>query len=132
MKKKLMWWFILFILLFAVYEVIIKTKTVTYFGENEVWLVQIKAKLVGLNGSHSIEIRYKGKEIIQDVSFHIHPHYDGGYVSFNNDGIYFEECKDECGYYDKSAELLFFIAWKENNRLEEKMHFIDLKKISSN
>lgn len=65
MKKKLIWIIILLILLGALYEVIFRTKTVTYMGEDRDWLVKVHAKLVGLNGSYNIEVQYKGKESIQ-------------------------------------------------------------------
>jgi hypothetical protein len=130
MKKKLLTWLTIFLLILAFYDVIFKTRTVTYFGENKSWMVQIKAKLVGLNGSHSIEVRYKGEESIHDVDFHIHPqHYGGVFPTFNKEGVYYYECNDDCGFYDKSTKLLFFISWKENDQPEEKMNFIDLKKI---
>lgn len=130
MKKKLISALIIFVLLVLVYVVVIKTQTVTYIGENKNWLITINSKLVGLNGSYSIEIRYKGKATIQNADFNIFPqHYSSGFPSFNKKGYYYFECKDDCGYFNKESKLLFFIVWKENNNSEEKMNFIELSKV---
>lgn len=99
-------------------------------GEDNHWHVKIHSQLVGLNGSYYIEVRYKGIETIRYLDFNIHTHYSG-FAPSNNSDYYYWECKNDCGYYDKESELLFFIVWKENNDLEEKMNFIDLKKISN-
>ncbi len=132
MKKNLIWTIIFLVMLVSICEVIFRTKTVTYMGEDKNWFIKINSKLVGLNGSYSIEVRYNGKESIQYVDFNIHPHYEVGFPSLNEKGYYFWECKDDCGYYDKDSKLLFFIVWKEDNNSEEKMKFIDLRKISTN
>lgn len=130
-KKKLIWALIILVLLASIYEVVIKTQTVTYMGENKNWLIKINSKLVGLNGSYNIEIRYKRKATIQNADFNIHPqHYASGFPIFNKNGYYYWECKDDCGYFDKESKLLFFIVWRENNNSEEKMNFIELRKIS--
>ncbi|MDR6999051.1 hypothetical protein [Neobacillus niacini] len=131
MRKKLIWSFIVLILVVSIYNLIIRTRTVTYMGENKNWFIKINAKLVGLNRSYSIEVKYKGKATIQNADFNIHPrHYDLGFHSFNKNGYYWV-CKDDCGYYDKDSKLLFFIVWKEKNDTEEKMNFIDLRKINN-
>jgi hypothetical protein len=131
MKKKLIGSLLALVLLILLYEVIFRTKTVTYIGENDHWFAKINAKLVGLNGSYSIEVRFKGKEPIQNVDFNIYPDYHVGYIPVHKNGYYYWECKDDCGYYDKESELLFFISWKEKNNLDEKMNFIEMKKISN-
>jgi hypothetical protein len=131
MKKKLIWTIILFILVFALYVVVFRTKTVTYSGENKDWSIKIHSKLVGLNGSYRIEVQYKGEEPIQYVDFNIHPHYDVGIPDLNETGYYIWECKDDCGYYAKESELLFFVIWKGKDS-EEKGRFIVLRKITGN
>ncbi|MFD3449872.1 hypothetical protein ACFDTO_35435 [Microbacteriaceae bacterium 4G12] len=132
MKKKIIWVIILFVLLFSYYEVIFRTKTVSYMGESRDWFIEINSKLIGLNGSYSIEVRYKGKNSIQYADFNIYPHfYNVGYSSFDKNGYFYWKCKDDCGYYGKDSKLLFFIVWKEGNDSEEKMQFIDLRRIPS-
>jgi hypothetical protein len=129
MKKKLIYTLLLLLIVFSFYEVILRTKTVTYKGENSQWSVQIDNKLVGLNGSYRIEIRYKGKERIKFVDFNIHPHFRGGFPARNEEGFYYWECNQDCGYYDQESKLLFFIVWKEGEKEEEQMRFIELRKI---
>lgn len=127
MRRKLLWAFIILFLLLSLYEVVFRTRTVTYFGENQNWSVKINSKLVGLNGSYNIEIKYKGKGSVHYIDFNIHPRYGGGSAESIKNGYYYEECND-CGYYDRDAALLFFIVWKEKNNSEEKMEFIQLMK----
>jgi hypothetical protein len=47
MKKKIVWSFIVLMLLVCIYEVIFRIKTVTYIGEDNNWMITINAKLVG-------------------------------------------------------------------------------------
>lgn len=131
-KRKLIWALITLVLFVLLFEVVFRTRTVTYMGENKNWLISINAKLVGLNGSYNIEVRHKGKEPIHGVYFNIHPHYDVGFPILNDKGYYYWECKDNCEYYDKDSKLLFFVSWKEDKITEEKMEFIELRKISPN
>ncbi|SFA89766.1 MULTISPECIES: hypothetical protein [unclassified Bacillus (in: firmicutes)] len=128
MKKNLIWSFIVLLLIVSMYEVIFRTRTVTYMGEDMNWFIEINSKLVGLNGSYRIKVRYKGKEHIQDVDFKINPYYELRFSSFNKNNYYYWDCKDDCGYYDKNSKLRLFIFWVGNNS-EEKMAIIDLKKI---
>ncbi|WP_423801221.1 hypothetical protein [Neobacillus sp. SAB-20_R2A] len=133
MKRKLFRTFIVLILLVLIYDVNFRTKTVTYLGEDANWSIKINSKLVGLNGSYRIEVQYKGSKSIEYIDFNIHPpHYEAGIPSLDEKGFYQWECKDDCGFYDKDEKLLFFIVWKEGHHSEEKMRFIDLKKIPTN
>jgi hypothetical protein len=132
MKKKLIYTLMTLLLLVSFYEVIFRTKTVTYKGEDSQWSVNIENKLVGLNGSYGIEIRYKGKEQIKFVDFNIHPHFRGGFPVKREEGSYYLECNQDCGYYEKESKLLFFIVWREGEKGEEHMRFIDLIKAPSN
>lgn len=129
MKKKIIWSFIVLLLIVSIYEVIFETKTVTYVGEDKNWFIEINSNLVGLNGSYRIEVRYKGKKPIQDVDLKINPYYELRFSSFTKNDYYFWECKDDFGYYDKKSKLRLFIFWKEANNSEEEMAIIDLKKI---
>jgi hypothetical protein len=126
-KRKLIWLLVLLVLFVSLYWVVFRTRSVTYQGEDKNWLVEINAKLVGLNGSYNIEIQYKGRESINDVDYNIYPHYQGGYFSLNGEGSYSWEC-DSCGYYDKDEELLFFITWREGKSSDEKVKWITLRK----
>jgi hypothetical protein len=119
-------------MLVLIYDVIFRTKTVTYVGEDTNWFIKISSKLVGLNGSYIIEVQYKGENSVKLVDFNIHPHYEVGIPYLNEKGNYYWECKDDCGYYDKEDKLLFFIVWKEDKQSEEQMKFIDLKKTKTN
>ena len=108
--------------------VIFRSHSVTYQGEDENWLITINAHLVGLNGSYNTRIQYKEKEPIYVVDYNIYPHYQGGgIVSLSEEGFYYSEC-DDCGYFDKDEELLFFITWKVDTLQDEKMKWIKLKK----
>ena len=100
-------------------------------GEDMNWFIKINAKLVEFNGSYSMEVRYKGKKSIENVDFRIYPHYEPGFPTLNENGYYYWECKNDCGYYDKDSKLIFFIFWTEDNKSEEKMKMIDLRKISN-
>jgi hypothetical protein len=131
MFKRIIASLVVLVLVISIYKVIFQTRTVTYIGEDENWFIEINSKLVGLNGSYRIEIQYKGNEVIRNVDFNIHPHYEGVLPSLNKDGYYYWECRDDCGYYDKKDKLLFFVVWKEANHSGEKMRFIDLRKISN-
>ncbi|MBT2689651.1 hypothetical protein J7I93_15785 [Bacillus sp. ISL-47] len=132
MYKKLIGLLIVFLLLFSFYELMVKTKTVRYMGEDENWYVEINSKLAGLNVSYTIEVRYKGKEKIQSAEAAFHPHYNNmSFPSIDKGGYIYWECRDDCGYYDKESELLFFIVWKEDGDLEEKMSLFKLRKMSS-
>jgi hypothetical protein len=128
MKNKILWGLILFLLVFSLYEMVFRTKAVSYVGEDRDWLIKIDAKLIGLNGSYNIEVHYKGKDIIQGVYYHIHPHYEVGFPSLNEHGYYYSECKSDCGYYDKDSTLLFFITWQDDKLAQEKAKFIELRK----
>ncbi|USK50437.1 hypothetical protein LIT38_02915 [Bacillus sp. CMF12] len=115
-------------MIFTIYEVMLKTKTVRYTGENGDWSVEINAKLTGFEGSHSIKIRYKGTGTVERADYRIFPDdYEGGYPDFDKKGNYYWECRD-CGYYDQKDELLFFIVWKERGTSDEKVGFLDLKR----
>jgi hypothetical protein len=131
MKKKIVWSFIVLVLLVCIYEVIFRIKTVTYIGEDNNWMIKINAKLVQFNGSYRIEVQYKGKESIENINFNIHPHYGVGSPSLDKNGYYLWECNDDCGFYDKDSKLIFFIVWKEENKPGEIMKLIDLRKISN-
>ncbi|MCS0788359.1 hypothetical protein [Cytobacillus pseudoceanisediminis] len=128
LKKKLIWLCVVTVLIFTFYEVMLKTKTVRYTGENGDWSVEINAKLAGLEGSHSIKIRYKGSGTVERADYRIFPDdYEGGYPGFDNKGNFFWACSD-CGYYDQKDELLFFIVWEERGKAGEKAGFIVLKR----
>lgn len=115
-----LWLFIFLVLLVSIYIVIFRAKTVTYFGEDKNWIIKINAKLVELNGSYSIEVQYKGKESIEYADFNIHPHYEVGFHSLNDNGYYYWKCNDDCGYHDKDSKLIFFIVWKEEKQSNRK------------
>ena len=127
MDKKILW-FVLPVLLVSLYFVVFRTQSAMYYGEDREWSVKINAQLKGLNGSYTIKIQHKGTDSINVVNYNIYPHYQGGVVYLNKDGYYVEECKDDCGYYDQEEELLFFIAWKEDNFSKEKREFLKLRK----
>ncbi|HYK72592.1 MAG TPA: hypothetical protein VEV44_05600 [Pseudoneobacillus sp.] len=119
---------LIIILLIAVYVVFVQSKTVSYQGEDYDWKVKYSAKIVGLDTSYRLRIKYKGKRTISDVEFNIHPYYAMGIPSLNDDGSYVWECKGECRYIGNHEELLSFISWKEGKYKEEQMRFILLKK----
>jgi hypothetical protein len=121
---------ILFILFITLYLVVFRTRSVTYQGEDKNWRITIHAHLVGLNGSYNIKIQHKGKAPINDVDYNVYPYpnYQGGHVFLNEEGFYYWECNDDCGYYDKDEELLFFISWREGTSLNEKAKWIKLRK----
>jgi hypothetical protein len=117
-----------FVFLIAFYVVMFRTKTVTYVGEDENWLIKINASIVELNSSYRLEVQYKGNENIELVNFNIHPHYETGLPTLDENGYYLYECKDDCNYHDKDSKLLLFIIWMEKNHSVENMDFIELKK----
>lgn len=128
MKKKLIWLCLVIVLIFTIYGVMLKTKTVRYTGENGEWSVEINAKLTGLEGSHSIKISYTGTGTVERADYRIFPNdYKGSYPDFDKKGNYYWACSD-CGYYDQKEELLFFIIWKERGKADENVGFIDLKR----
>jgi hypothetical protein len=129
MKKKFIWSIIVFVFLIAFYEVMFRTKTVTYLGEDENWLIRINASIVELNSSYRVEVQYKGSEDIENVNFNIHPHYETGLPTLDENGYYIYECIDECNYHQKESKLLLFIIWKEKNHSVENMDFIELRKM---
>jgi hypothetical protein len=108
--------------------VVFRTRTAVYRGENTNWLVTIHSKLKGLNGSYSISIQYKGTRSIQIEDYNIYPFFQGGLDLPVKNNQYHYHCFDDCGYYDKEEELIFFIVWKEGTTFEEKTSFIILKK----
>lgn len=128
MKKKHIWLCLVIVLIFTIYEVLLKTKTVDYTGKNGDWSIEINAKLTGLEGSHSIKIRYTGTGTIERADYRVFPNgYEGSYPDFDKNGSYYWSCSD-CSYYDQKDELLFFIVWKERGTSGEKVSFIDLKR----
>ncbi|MFL0366181.1 hypothetical protein ACH0BF_24630 [Pseudobacillus sp. 179-B 2D1 NHS] len=130
-KKRLVLSLIILALVVSVHEVVIKTRTVAYIGENENWLIKINSELVGLNASYKGEIQYKGKATIKNADFNIRPeHFTAGPPIFDKHGYFYWECKDDCEYSDKEPKLLFFIVWRENNNSEVKMNFVELKRTS--
>jgi len=130
-KKKIIWSIIIVILFVTFYQIMLRGKTVTYMGEDENWRITINSEIEGLNSSYTIVVKYKGNKEIEHLNFNIHPHYESGIPSLNNDGYYIYECKNECTYYDKESKLLLFIIWQEKNHLVEKMDFIELRKIKN-
>jgi hypothetical protein len=129
MRRKLILSSILLILLVSFYEVMLKGKTVTYKGEDENWMITINAKVEGLNSSYRIVVKYKGNEEVENLNFNIHPHYESGLPSLDDNGYYIYECNNECSYYDKESKLLLFMIWKEKNHTVENLKFIELIKI---
>lgn len=119
--------FLLFLML-CLYLVVFRTKTATYQGENSNWHVEVKAKLKGLNGSHTIRIQYKGKQSIIVREYHIKPFFEGEYEPKLINGQINYQCKDDCGYFAKNETLIFYIAWSEKANEKEKINLIEVTK----
>jgi hypothetical protein len=129
MRRKLIYSIILLVLLVSFYVVMIKGKSVTYMGEDKNWRITIHAEIEGLNSSYRIVVKYKGNTEVENLNFNIHPHYENGIPSLDENGYYIYECNNDCSYYDKESKLLLFIIWKEKDHSVENLDFIDLKKV---
>ncbi|WP_147535504.1 hypothetical protein [Bacillus marasmi] len=119
----------LLIIVISLYFVVFRTRTATYFGEDQDWQVKVQSKLTGLNGSYTIKIHYKGEKSIQVKDYQITPFFEGLYESELINGQIIYECTDDCGYFDRNENLTFFIVWVEKGNQAEKMRLIKMIKI---
>lgn len=128
MKVNHLRFMVLLLIVLCFYLVVFRTRTVTYQGENANWHVRVQAKLTGLNGTHTIRIKYKGKKSIRVGEYHIKPFFEGEQEPELINGEIVYQCTDDCGYYSKNETLIFFIAWVEGANQIEKINLIDMSK----